>query len=66
MTIKISDDEGKTWRPGETIHEGPSAYSNLVSFANGDVGILYEGGSQRPYEGIAFELLTPKMLLDED
>lgn len=66
MSIKISDDNGKTWRLAETIHEGPSAYSNLVSFPDGGVGILYEGGQERPYEGIAFELLTPKELLNDD
>lgn len=57
MTVRISADDGKTWPISKTIHEGPSAYSNLVSLPNGDIGIFYEGGNERPYEGLAFKII---------
>src|SRR5262249_48621608 len=30
MTIRLSQDEGKTWPVARTIHEGPAAYSCLA------------------------------------
>jgi sialidase-1 len=66
MTIKVSKDDGKNWFTSHTVHEGPSAYSDMVSFPDGNLGILYEGGMQGPYEGIAFEIIKASELLDED
>lgn len=63
LTIRVSDDDGRSWMGSRTIHQGPSAYSCLVSFPNGDAGILYEAGRQKPYEGIAFAVFTPEELL---
>jgi sialidase-1 len=54
MTVKASMDEGRTWRTLRTVHEGPSAYSNLVELPGDRFGLLYECGSQNPYEGIAW------------
>jgi sialidase-1 len=55
MTIKESFDDGVTWSKSLQVHEGPSAYSDLVMIDATHVGILYEGGSSSPYEGIVFE-----------
>lgn len=54
MTVKLSDDNGKTWKYKKLIHEGPSAYSCLTILPNGNIGLLYESGEKSPYEGIAF------------
>lgn len=54
MTVKLSRDEGKSWSASRTIHEGPSAYSNLVELAGGMIGLLYERGDNSPYERITF------------
>jgi Neuraminidase (sialidase) len=54
LTIKISDDNGKTWKYKKMIHEGPSAYSCLTILPNGNVGLLYENGEKSPYEAISF------------
>lgn len=58
MTVRISRDKGKTWPLVKVTHPGPSAYSDLVSLSNGDIGCLYEAGHDSPYEGIVFEVLT--------
>lgn len=54
MTVKCSRDEGKTWAVSRLVHEGPSAYSSLAELKKGRVGLLYERGTQRPYELITF------------
>ena len=55
MTLRRSADQGKSWKSSLVIHEGPSAYSDLVMIKDRLIGILYEGGIDSPYEGIAFE-----------
>lgn len=58
MTVRISYDHGKTWKRKALVHQGPSAYSNLVVLPNGNLGLLFEGGVKSPYEGIAFRELS--------
>lgn len=54
MTVRLSNDDGKTWKFARTIHEGPAAYSSLVVLPDRSVGLLYERGEKRPYERISF------------
>lgn len=57
MTIKLSDNEGKTWKYGKVLHAGPSAYSDMTVLPNGNVGALFEAGTAKPYEGIVFRTI---------
>jgi len=57
MTLKMSEDDGATWARQYTVHSGPSAYSDIVMVSETEIGILYEGGTSRPYEGIAFRIV---------
>jgi sialidase-1 len=59
MTIKMSTDNGRSWKKSYTVYSGPSAYSDLVMVPGGEVAILYEAGVKKPYEGIAFEVVAP-------
>jgi sialidase-1 len=52
MTVRVSEDEGRSWDAGRILHEGPSAYSCLAVLPNGDVGCLYEKGDDHPYASI--------------
>jgi len=52
MTVRTSLDDGRTWPVGRLIHEGPAAYSSLARLHDGSVGLLYEAGSEGPYEAI--------------
>lgn len=52
LTIRRSDDSGKTWSVVRVLHEGPSAYSDLAVAGDGSILCLYEGGQKSPYETI--------------
>ncbi|MXY70369.1 MAG: exo-alpha-sialidase [Acidobacteriia bacterium] len=52
MTVRSSLDDGRTWPVARLIHEGPAAYSSLARLHDGSVGLLYEAGSEGPYEAI--------------
>ena len=54
LTVKASADDAKTWREVAVLHEGPSAYSSLVSLDTATAGCLYERGEKRAYEKITF------------
>jgi sialidase-1 len=57
MAVRSSYDEGRswdTWPRGKVIHWGPSAYSDMVRLAGGEVGLVYEAGQAIPYETIRF------------
>lgn len=55
MTIKMSQDEGTTWIKKYNVHDGPSAYSDLVMVSDTEVGIAFEMGGTSPYGHIAFQ-----------
>lgn len=60
MTIKMSADDGRSWKKQYTVYSGPSAYSDMVMVPGGRIAILYEAGIKKPYEGIAFEVIKEK------
>ncbi|MCE2439938.1 MAG: exo-alpha-sialidase [Candidatus Latescibacteria bacterium] len=55
MTVRLSNDGGRTWPAAKLLHAGPSAYSCIVLLSGGEVGCLYEAGLESPYEHIVFE-----------
>ena len=58
MTVRTSDDGGREWSKGVVVHEGPSAYSSLVSLEPKSVGCLYECGEKNPYERIRYQVVV--------
>lgn len=42
LVLKVSADEGQTWRTGKVIAAGSSAYSDLVIQQDNAIGVLYE------------------------
>ncbi|MBN8825460.1 MULTISPECIES: sialidase family protein [unclassified Spirosoma] len=42
LTVRISQNDGKSWSAGREIYAGSAAYSDLVIQQDGRVGILYE------------------------
>jgi sialidase-1 len=54
MTIRMSEDEGKTWPTAKLVQSGKSAYSCLVRLPDGLIGLLYETGEKSPYEQLEF------------
>lgn len=54
MTVRLSDDGGKTWPVARVVHAGPAAYSCLAVLPDGSIACLYERGEAHPYERITF------------
>lgn len=44
LSVRLSDDDGKTWPLGKTLEAGPSAYSDLAVGPDGTIYCLYERG----------------------
>jgi sialidase-1 len=42
LTVRLSQDDGKSWSSGREIYPGPAAYSDLVIQQDGQIGVLYE------------------------
>lgn len=53
MTVRKSDDAGKTWAASREVFAGPSAYSCLAVLPDGSIGLLYECGEKNSYEKLA-------------
>lgn len=54
LTVRVSEDDGKTWSEGQLIDPAPSAYSCLTILQDGTIGVLYETGKKSPYENLSF------------
>lgn len=54
MTVRLSDDGGRSWRASRVIHDGPAAYASLVVLSDDTIGLLYERGDENPYERLTF------------
>jgi sialidase-1 len=54
MTVRMSNDGGRTWPVAKLINPKPSAYSCLTVLPDGQIGILYENGESNSYERITF------------
>lgn len=65
MTIKQSDDNGKTWRVALKLSDRPAAYSDMAVLRDGGVGILYETGDKNPYSRIVFNVISESVFRDE-
>lgn len=54
MTIRTSQDQGKTWSHGRLLDNRLTAYSCLAVLPDGDIGILYEVGDKDSVETLTF------------
>jgi sialidase-1 len=62
MSIQSSFNDCNDWSNSKLIYAGPSAYSCLTKLANGNIGLLFEGGQSDPYENIVFTSFSPDCL----
>ena len=44
LSIKLSEDDGKTWPVNKVLEAGPSAYSDLAVMPDGTIVCFYERG----------------------
>ena len=54
LTIKMSEDDGKSWPVARTLEPGPSGYSDLAVGADGSIYCFYERGETKPTEKLTF------------
>jgi sialidase-1 len=52
MTVRLSNDECKSWPRSRLLYPGPAAYSCLSVLPDGTLACLYERGEKTPYEEI--------------
>jgi sialidase-1 len=59
LTLKYSDNDGKTWYLGKVICEWSAAYSDIVVQQNNTIGILYEkdGYEKIVYQRVGFKTI---------
>lgn len=60
MTVRLSQDDGKTWPNSKCVYEGSAAYSCLTVLPDGRIGMLYERDSTTR---ITFAVFTLDWLL---
>lgn len=56
LTVRVSYDDGKTWKYSKVIYSGPSAYSDLTVLPNGDIAVFFEKGGYKSNEVVIFSL----------
>lgn len=61
LTVRVSQNDGKSWSVGREVYSGPAAYSDLVIQQDGRVGILYEKDNYTTivYAGLDYNELVP-------
>ncbi|WP_433475063.1 sialidase family protein [Spirillospora sp. CA-142024] len=62
LTLRVSTDQGSTWRSALALSGLPAAYSDLVQLDARTVGVLYETGNAGPYETITFRRVPLRTL----
>ncbi|MBT3342465.1 MAG: exo-alpha-sialidase [Gemmatimonadetes bacterium] len=50
LTVRLSEDGGRSWPVLRCLYEGPAAYSDLAVVDGGHVLCLYERGAENAYE----------------
>jgi hypothetical protein len=53
LTVRLSEDGGRTWPAARIVEVGPAAYSDMAVADNGTIHVVYETGEQRPYKKVA-------------
>lgn len=54
MTLRYSNDQGKSWSQGKLLDSRPSAYSCMAIMPDSSIGILYEVGDKSNVETLTF------------
>jgi sialidase-1 len=58
LRVRLSRDDGVTWRVVHELHAGPAAYSCLAPLSEKSAACLYEAGQRTPYETIMLARFT--------
>jgi sialidase-1 len=64
MTLRLSEDDAKSWPVSKVLYAGPAAYSCLAMLPDGTVLCLHERGLKHPYEKITLARVSLEWLTD--
>lgn len=64
LTVRLSQDEGKSWPKSRVLHNGPAAYSCLAVLPGGELACFYECGERRAYETLTLARFSKTWLLE--
>ena len=56
LTVRLSEDFGRTWPHSRLVYEGSSAYSSLSALPDGEIGLLYERDDYKHLTYVRFPL----------
>jgi sialidase-1 len=62
LTIRLSEDEGKTWIASKLLYAGSAAYSSVIALPDGRIGVLFERDG---YKQISFAVVSLNWLASE-
>jgi sialidase-1 len=62
LTLRVSEDDCKTWPRAVVLHAGPAAYSDLAVLRDGTILCAYERGVKNAYEEITLARIRPDEL----
>jgi sialidase-1 len=62
LVLRLSSDQGVSFPIELLIGSGPTAYSDKTLMRQGDIGILWEGGSESPYEKVIFTRIPAEII----
>ncbi|MCX8157062.1 MAG: glycoside hydrolase [Verrucomicrobiae bacterium] len=54
LTVRASEDDGRSWPWARVVDDRPAAYSCLAALPDGSGALLYEAGDKNPYQAIFF------------
>jgi sialidase-1 len=55
LTLRTSQDGGRTWQNAKTLSGLPAAYSDLAEIDANTIGVLYETGDFSAYSRLEFQ-----------
>jgi sialidase-1 len=65
MTVRLSEDGGRTWPMARVLHAGPAAYSSLTVLPDQTIGCLYERGEKSAYDNVTLARFSLEWLNEE-
>lgn len=63
ITLRLSEDDGKTWKYNKVLYPGPSAYSDIAVLNKQTIVCIFEAGYSGANEGIVFKAVNYADLL---
>jgi len=58
LTLRMSEDDGKTWKYNKVLYPGPSAYSDVAVLNKRAIACIFEAGHSGANDGIVFKTVN--------